>query len=101
MIVIGFKLGHFIYRNAGHMKAVIWSERETYRHAFNPTYSNEEEETEKFLLNNRGVIELEISDVKQIYGIGVNSDLFEYYDEDIPELMIVADDDNVIHLLKG
>jgi hypothetical protein len=83
------------------MKAVFWSETEVYRYAFNPRLTTAQESKEKSLKAHRDKIGLGSISVKKIYGFGVNSDEFAEYDDDLPELLLLVDEYNVIHILKG
>ena len=83
------------------MKAVFWSETEVYRHAFNPRFTTGQETKEKALKAHRDKIGLGSISVKRIYGFGVNSAEFEEYNDDYPELLLLVDESNVIHVLKG
>ncbi len=49
----------------------------------------------------RDKVELGVSNITKIYGLGVNAATFDEYDADYPELLLVVDDNKVIHLLKG
>ena len=83
------------------MKAVFWSETEMYRHAFNPRFTEDQESSEKAFGRNRDKIDLGNFNVKKIYGFGVNQAEFSNYNDDYPELLLLVNEDNVIHLLKG
>lgn len=66
-IVIGFKLGHMMIPRSGNIKAVLWSEKSLYIHAFNP-----DEEMEKEVKNVRKLADIEDSDsIKRILDFGV------------------------------
>lgn len=99
--MLGFKLGHFIRRDEGIMKAVFWSETKLYIFPFNPRLSESQEEDENAIVNNRDVVDIDCVSVKRIYGLGVNPKQYTDYDEDFPELLLVVDSDDKICLLKG
>lgn len=61
-------------------------------------------ENEKFYSKNSDYIEfddLEQDDIEQIFDFGVREGHTAEYDEDVPEVMLVQDTSNNIHILKG
>ena len=87
----------------GDLKAIFWTETSVHRYAFN----FDEELSGKIKKKKLDVaLKLKTEDneddleIKQIFDYGVRRGIPANYNEDIPEALLVLDEDDIVHIMK-